>query len=140
MKKGDIIAFRNHELLAMKWMDKRVVSMLSTAHKGSKQDVSIVAPKNPANDPILKPNVIVDYTKHMGAVDRADHYISSYQFMRRSKKWYRKVFFWLLEVSIVNSYLLHSAMQKKDGKTEWTHKRYREKLVESLVEGRMSQK
>ncbi len=141
MKKGEIRGFRHRELMALQWMDKRIVTMLSTAHKGSKHEVTLVPSKNPAQPPISKPNVIVDYTKHMGAVDRADHFISSYQFMRRSKKWYRKIFFWLLEISIVNSYLLHTAVQRKvynkDNKA-LTHKQFRKQLIEELIEPKIS--
>lgn len=134
MKKGEIRGYRNRELMALQWMDKRVVTMLSTGHKGSNREVTLIPCKNPALPPKSKPDVIVDYTKHMGAVDRADHFISSYQFMRRSKKWYRKIFFWLLEVSIVNSYLLHSAVQRKADRKQFTHKKFRKQLIEKLVE------
>jgi len=39
----------------------------------------------------------------MEGVDSGDHYTASYLFVKA--KGYIKMFFWLLEVSIVNSYL-----------------------------------
>jgi hypothetical protein len=72
----------------------------------------------------------------MEGVDDSDHYIASYQFMR-TKKWYRKIFFWLLEVSIVNSYLLYVLVQQQYSKKPVTLKKVRHSLVESLVREKM---
>ena len=38
-----------------------------------------------------KPIVISDYTEHMGAVDRVDHYCASYSFSRKTLRWWRKI-------------------------------------------------
>jgi hypothetical protein len=54
--------------------------------------------------------MMMDYTVRMGGVDCSGCYIASYQFMRRMKKWYRKEFFWLVEVSVVNLYLLYACL------------------------------
>ena len=53
-----------------------------------------------------KPLVVDSYNKSMNGVDRADQYTVYYSFVRRSVQWWRKVFFWLMEVAAVNSYLL----------------------------------
>ena len=106
MKKGEIISYWKNEKLALAWKDKRVVTMLSTFHKGDKNDVTSIPSKYPNQPPVSKSNVILDYTRKMGGVDRTDHYIASYQFIRRTKKWYQKMFFWLLKVCILNSYIL----------------------------------
>jgi hypothetical protein len=45
----------------------------------------------------------------MGGVDKADQYCGCYGFTRRSSyKWWRKLFFWLMKVAVVNSYILYS--------------------------------
>jgi hypothetical protein len=36
--------------------------------------------------------------KNMGGVDTADQYCVTYRFLRRTLKWWRKLFFWGLEV------------------------------------------
>ena len=111
--------------------------MLSTFHKGSKADMIPVQSKFPNQHPTMKPVCVVDYTKHMGGVDRSDHFISSYQFMRKTVKWYRKMFFWLLEVSIVNSHILYNMVQTENGKKTMQHMKSRMCLVEALVYERM---
>ncbi|CAD1480922.1 unnamed protein product, partial [Heterotrigona itama] len=44
--------------------------------------------------PILKPSKIVQYNKKMGRVDLADQYTTTYCFLRKTLKWWRKLFFW----------------------------------------------
>ena len=43
----------------------------------------------------------------MGTVDRSDHYCSSDSFTRKTLRWWRKLFFWLIEVSLVNLFLIY---------------------------------
>ena len=54
-----------------------------------------------------KPVVVDRYNHSMNGVDRADQFTVYYSFVRRSIKWWRKVFFWLMEVAVVNSYILY---------------------------------
>lgn len=134
MKKGDIYSLRKESTLVVSWKDKRTVHMLSTYGKGSKRHMTNVQSRWPNKPPTAKPDVVLDYIKYMGGVDRSDHFISSYQFMRRTKKWYRKIFFWLLEVAIIDSYLLHKMMQQQHGKKPLTHIQFRKMLVRALVQ------
>lgn len=84
-------------------------------------------------DDIQKPTAIINYTAKMGAVDRADHLCTSYNFARKSLKWWHKLFFWLLEVSVINSYILYNAHRRHLGEAEATHLNYRKKLIQQLV-------
>ena len=54
-----------------------------------------------------KPAIIADYNKHKLGVDKCDQLLSYYSFLHKSVKWWRKVFFWLLEVSIINSCIIY---------------------------------
>ena len=64
----------------------------------------------------------------MNGVDLADQYTVYYSFIRKSKKWWKKVSFWLLEVAMVNSYILF-----KFTNSSYTHVQYRKSVVESLA-------
>ena len=95
------------------WQDKRLTLMLSTWHNAD------TAPHKRwvkgRQEEVEKPVVISDYTDYMGAVDRCDHCCSSYSFTRKTLKWWRKLFFWLLEVSIVNSFKFKSRIGLPSG-------------------------
>lgn len=133
MKKGDLLAQRKGPSLVVSWKDKRPVHMLSTFSKGSRRDMTDVPCRWPNKPPTKKPNVVINYIKNMGGVDRSDHFISSYQFMRRTKKWYRKLFFWLFEVGLINAYLLYKQVQTTANEKPLSHRQFRMSLVKALV-------
>jgi len=50
--------------------------------------------------------LISEYNKHMGGVDLLDSHIGRYKIRSRSRKWYIRLFYHLIDVSVVNSWLL----------------------------------
>ena len=48
------------------------------------------------------------YNKHMGGVDKNDQLKSYYSIICRSKKWWPRIFFELVDRYVVNSYILES--------------------------------
>lgn len=58
------------------------------------------------------------YNKHMGGVDLLDGLLGRYKIKMRSRKWYIRLFNHLLDVTIVNSWLLHRRINKQKGNTK----------------------
>ena len=56
----------------------------------------------------LKPVVVHDYNQ---GVDKLDQIASYYSFLHKSVKWWRKVFFWLLEVAVINAFIIHKKLE-----------------------------
>lgn len=52
-------------------------------------------------------SVVLKYNNGIGGVDVAEQYVTSYCFMRKTLKWWRKRIFWGMETLIINSYILH---------------------------------
>ena len=115
-------------LLALKWHDKRDVTMLCTMH-GAHEKWSGRNDRTAQQLPIYKPTCIVEYIKHMGGVDLSDQLLTYYSFLRWSCKWWRKLFVHLLNMIILNAHILN----KKYGAVKLGHVEYREKLAEYLV-------
>jgi len=113
MKKGSILVWRKNDTSVIAWKDKRPVQVLSTYHGDQTQEISRTKTGG-AVEKLIKP-AIADHTAHMGGVDRADHYCASYNFARKSRKWWRKVFFWIMELGMVNAYILFSEIRKQNG-------------------------
>ena len=120
--------------MALQWRDERVVTMLSSVYNTQYEDEERTL-GNQQSTTVAKLVVISQYTstKYMGGVDKADHYCGSYAFLRKTAKWWRKMFFWLFEVAIVNSFILHNVQRKEKGLRIVTHKKYRKNLVIQLV-------
>ena len=77
----------------------------------------------------IKTVVIDNYNQSMIGVDLADQYTTYYSFVRKSKKWWKKVCFWLLEVATVNSYILY-----KSSDSAYTHVQFRRAVIESMAQ------
>ena len=80
---------------------------------------------------IKKPTVIVDYNKYKLGVDRNDQMSSYYSFLHKSVKWWRKVFFWLLEVAVINGYIIYKHHTHRQA---LTHLEFRQSVLHSLVQ------
>ncbi|CAG5133117.1 unnamed protein product [Candidula unifasciata] len=90
LKKGEISSKSASSLLAMKWSDKREVWMLTTCHNSDTVATGKTDWKTGLN--IVKPKSVVDYNKCMGSVDRTDMLLSSIESIRKTVKWYKKLF------------------------------------------------
>ena len=84
MKQGDTIFRRRDDLLAIKFYDKREVTMLSTIHEAQN---GVLDKRDPQGRPAykFKPMCIIDYCKYMGGVDLSDQNMKYYSVMRKSK-------------------------------------------------------
>ena len=69
----------------------------------------------------------------MLGVDRLDQRMSYYQFVRKSVRWWWKVFFWMVEVVAYIVYTVHT-----DARRKLTHKQFRRELVLALCEEQRS--
>ena len=106
--RGTFVSFHDKEdgLTLTRWFDNRVVTLLSTVfaveplHSVSRWDRKS---KRPIKVPC--PEVISQYNKHMGGVDKFDMLMACYRFPHKATKWYRRLFHWVLSAAVVNSWL-----------------------------------
>lgn len=106
------------DVLGIQWKDDKVVSMLSTIHKGSDS----VWCRRRCKDPhtgrfsikVLKqPKAIQDYNRNIKGVDQSDQLIGSYSVLWKVKKYWKVLFFHLIDVSIVNAFVLWKEYQSQ---------------------------
>ncbi len=105
LRKGEQTFEHTNVLLAVKWHDKRDVYILSTIHTPD----MVVTEKidRTTNKPIEKLLCIKDYNENMGIIDQSDMQISFSESIRKSIKWYKKLFFHMLDLSMLNVYILY---------------------------------
>ncbi|CAF1619795.1 unnamed protein product [Adineta ricciae] len=95
-------------LCATRWLDNNVVNCLSTLHGCESQDVvKRWSASEKKHIEVPRPNVIKSYNQFMGGVDLHDMLISLYRINVRSQKYYIKIIFHLIDLSIVNGWLLY---------------------------------
>ena len=83
---------------------------------------------NYLGEPITKPVLIQDYNKFMGVVDNSDNLLAHYLALK-SFKWYRKLLLHLINMVVLNLYILN----KKYGVKKMTHSSYREYIAKYLL-------
>ena len=101
--------------------------MLSSVH--SVNEVEIGRNHHATGRPLTKPEIVHEYNKYMGAVDRCDQMVAYSCFRRRTMKWWKKVFFHLFSLSVLNSYILC----KERTRSPVLQRVFRRELVKELV-------
>ena len=133
LNKGEVFSCEVETgMQALKWRDKRHVTMLSTIHDTSmvtKRRRSRLAPGGVQE--IQKPLMIERYNMYMGGVDKADQLLSYYGFGHRTVKWWRRAFFHLFDNAIVNAYILYRISAQSGRKMD--HKHFRIELAKGLL-------
>lgn len=106
LKTGDT-AFRSSAIcLVIKWRDRRDVTMITTMHENKM--ITLDRIDRATNENVNKPMCVVDYNDKKGAVDRSDMMISSIDSLRKTIKWYKKLFVHTLDICVLNSHSVFS--------------------------------
>lgn len=108
LNQGEVTHYKNGNILGIKWQDKRCVSLLTTIHDASMTRITRRSRRATGGvQDIYKPTAIDKYNHFMGGVDRADQLVTYYGFCHFTKKWWKRIFFHLLDTTIVNAYILY---------------------------------
>ncbi|XP_041918572.1 uncharacterized protein LOC121682480 [Alosa sapidissima] len=91
--------------------------------------------KDRANQvPVVGPASLADYQKYMKGVDQLDQMVGYYGFQHRSKKWWRRVFFFFLAVSCHNAYIAARSVGGTTFRNKYRgYKSWLEDLAEQLI-------
>ncbi|XP_065557654.1 piggyBac transposable element-derived protein 3-like [Artemia franciscana] len=55
---------------------------------------------------VSRPAIVYEYNRHMGGVDLADMLVEMCRTHLRTRKWYMRIFWWLIDTAVCNSWLL----------------------------------
>ena len=61
----------------------------------------------PTNEDIIKPRCSHVYNQNMGGIDNVDRQLTITETVRKTMKWYRKLFFHLIDLCLSNAYALY---------------------------------
>jgi hypothetical protein len=83
---------------------------------------------------ILTSPMHLKYTTHMHGVDVVDQLRVSYSTQNRIHKWWHRIFFFLLNMIVVNIYIIYLAECKMRSKPPVTHLQFRVELCEVTLQ------
>ena len=108
------------------WRDKRVITMISSNQ-----------PPGVTNG---KPTVVRAYNEHMGGVDKADQHRAYYPVGHSSKKWWRTVFAFVVNICLVQSMIAWSKSPHPPNTPKYDNLFLRARIAEQLRGGFTSRK
>lgn len=102
----EVVFYKCNNILATSWYHNREVNLLSTIHRPLVHRTESIDYKHEKKVHIWKPEAVLDYNINMRQVDQSDAMISSVECARATMKWYKKLFFHLLDITTLNAHLL----------------------------------
>ena len=75
------------------------------------------------------PPMLKNYIAGMGGVDLSDQLLQCYQALPRTRKWWKHFFFYFMDISAPNAYIVHKKITEG-----MTHKDFRQCLANELLE------
>ena len=95
-------------IIAVKWKDTKVVTMISSANGiHPVEKISRFDRSESKKCEVPCPNIVKSYNGHMGGIDKSDMLFSLYRTPMRSHRWYLNIFGYLIDVSISNAWLIY---------------------------------
>lgn len=130
------VATNEKNITVTKWNDNNFVYTASTyAGAEPMSEASRWDKKRKERVCVSRPYAIELYNKHMGGMDLTDFLVSCYRHNLKQKRWYMRIFFHFINLTITNSWI----------SSKWTNQEssmdlleFRSKLAHSLIsKGRM---
>ena len=132
-KPGEVKMQQKSQLVAVQWTDKRQVNVLST-----NADPKTVAVQRRSKNGMIEvqiPASVIKYNSAMFGDDLHDQNRSYYPVGRPGTKWWRYLFNYLVQVAIVNLFILMKRARPDDGRAavSQNHLLFRSHLVKALI-------
>ncbi|XP_069949534.1 piggyBac transposable element-derived protein 4-like [Cherax quadricarinatus] len=112
--RGEVQAFAANDIMAFRWHDKRDVTLLTSVHRNEMAHSG--RHNRDTNEPILKPAAVMDYNLNMRLVDKCEMQIGFADCVLKSYKWYIKLSFHLVDISMLNAYNIYKLKTNKTPK------------------------
>lgn len=119
------------------WQDNKPVTMIATNSDPTKQTTVNRKKKDGSHAAIPCPEIPVLYNRYMGGVDLNDQLRGYYHIRLKGRKYYKYIFWFLVDVTITNAYILckhHTDMNIKSTKI------FRADLAKALIGSYCSRK
>ena len=132
---GESVKWRNEcGVMLIKWRDKRDVFLIATNDDG--KDHVKQTRRHRQQIELSVPECVRKYNLSMGGVDRLDQFRSYYGVGRSGRRWWKYVFWGVLNIAVINAYIIWLACNRPlpSNARAFSLKTFKVKLVHDLVD------
>ena len=125
---------RNRRMAAVHCLDTKGVSFLSTS-SNLVQRYGLQVTWNCGGEPTIIPTspMQMEYSKYMHGVDTQDQLHRSYSTQIFTKKWWQRLYFFLLDIALTNSFIMHKNLCSSLGHKTVDHKIFQLEVAHALM-------
>jgi hypothetical protein len=105
MEQGDHVIRQDGSLTATLWKDKKPVIVLSTVADPTIIDIANRKQKDGTVRQVNRPRPVTNYQEYYRGVDLCDQLRAKYPVGRSSKKWWRYMFHFIINICIINGFI-----------------------------------
>jgi hypothetical protein len=105
--RGDHSFRQNGHLVTYSFMDRQPVYFLSSFHSPNQHDSISRVDKGGTRLTFTVPSAVKDYNLYRGGVDVLDQLHSYYSILRKSRRWWPRLAWWLIDAAISNAHRLY---------------------------------
>ena len=135
--RGTIRWIRDRDLLFVKWMDTREVSLCSTIHPVYSGDIvqrwCKAREGRQEKIPVARPTTVTEYNRYMGGVDTSDQMIGTNSVHHKTRRWTTTIFQHMVDISVTNSFVIHKELSSGRQQRPLTRQGFQEELAAHLL-------
>lgn len=136
LKRGEYEYITSDNVVLYKWMDRKLVFLLSNFHDPNTYEIIQRKEKDGGKQNVQCPTAIIDYNKHMGGVDRADQRKESYSLDRKSKRFWLRIFFNFMNIALSNAFIIF----KNHTDSNMSYLTFLSSITTALIDGKKVKK
>ena len=119
------------------WKDSGCVTLLSNSYPGHKDGTTMRRAKKRSGEferlEVPLPSAVRAYNSFMGGVDISDQLISYHRIIRKTNKYWKTLFYHLLEICVTNATILCNLMNLRVGQKKKSASNFRDSVVMAII-------
>ncbi|XP_070199329.1 piggyBac transposable element-derived protein 4-like [Littorina saxatilis] len=138
---GEMRKWQKGRMMAVSWQEKkRQVNVLTSRNVTGNMELRRPGKRGQPEQRYLKPITIQDYTENFNGVDKSDQLRQYYGIANKANKWWKYLFWFLCDVTMVNAYILYKEGPGGPRPKPNTHLHFHLEVATALVAGFTSRK
>ena len=119
LHRGEFRVAQKDDLMCSVWMDTMAVLILSNYHHPTARGSVERCNAQGVRAHVVVPKALDDYQVHMKGVDFCDQMTGYHLINHRSKKWWRRLYFYLQMVAVHNAYIVAKESNPVEAAAQW---------------------